>query len=274
MTDDYDTYATPTLMRAARGAYAQAMRSAVAAAGFDDLPLNGAFILAGIDTRGGPRGDLPAGLGVSKQAVSQAIEVLVGRGFIERRPDTEDRRRNILELTDRGRQVLDCAAAAVGSVDQQLQDVVTPEEVAAMRRALGALARIKGQRLDDGTSTRRRPRDGRQFRRFSPIFKVDDLAVALNHYRDLGFQVEAYEAADEYGFAQRDGIDLHLSTNRDRHPSACYLYVDDADALYAEWSRPGIGGTTRPPGPTDYRLKEGSHTDPDGNLIRYGSPLE
>ena len=47
----------------------------------------------------------------------------------------------------------------------------------------------------------------------------------------------------------------------------------DADALYAEWSRPGIGGQTRPAGPTRYRLREGSHTDLDGNLIRFGSPL-
>ena len=47
----------------------------------------------------------------------------------------------------------------------------------------------------------------------------------------------------------------------------------DADALYAEWTRPGVGGRTRPVGPTAYGLREGSHTDPDGNLIRFGSPI-
>ena len=52
------------------------------------------------------------------------------------------------------------------------------------------------------------------------------------------------------------------------------MYVRDADALFHEWSRPGIGGVTRPVGRTPYRLREGSHTDPDGNLIRFGSPLE
>jgi hypothetical protein len=49
--------------------------------------------------------------------------------------------------------------------------------------------------------------------------------------------------------------------------------VRDADALHAEWSRPGIGGHTHPVGPTPYGLREGSHTDPNGNLIRFGSPI-
>ena len=48
----------------------------------------------------------------------------------------------------------------------------------------------------------------------------------------------------------------------------------DADALYDQWSRPGLGGHTHPVGPTDYKLREGSHVDPDGNLIRFGSPIE
>ena len=47
-------FATPTLMRAARGAYARSIRAQLHAIGIDDLPRNGAFILAGIDTTGGP----------------------------------------------------------------------------------------------------------------------------------------------------------------------------------------------------------------------------
>ena len=53
---------------------------------------------------------------------------------------------------------------------------------------------------------------------------------------------------------------------------SAYLYVRDADALYEEWSRPGIAGRTHPVGPTPYELREGSHVDPDGNVIRFGSP--
>ncbi len=73
---DRNELATPTLMRSARGAYAQSIRAQLRAIGIDDLPRNGAFILAGIDTASGPRLDLAADLGVTKQAVSQVIDVL------------------------------------------------------------------------------------------------------------------------------------------------------------------------------------------------------
>ena len=109
--------------------------------------------------------------------------------------------------------------------------------------------------------------------RFSPIFPVKDLRRALAHYATLGFVTTAYAEGDEYGFADRDGIGLHFAAEPDHAGGAeTYLYVEDADALYAEWARPGVGGTTRPVAPTDYKLREGAHTDPDGNLIRFGSP--
>src|ERR1700722_13216491 len=95
-------FATPTLMRSARGAYAQSIRAELHAIGIDDLPRNGAFILAGVDPAGGPRQDLPSELGVTKQAVSLVIDTLVDRGYLERRPDSDDHRRVVLELTDRG----------------------------------------------------------------------------------------------------------------------------------------------------------------------------
>jgi hypothetical protein len=47
----------------------------------------------------------------------------------------------------------------------------------------------------------------------------------------------------------------------------------DADALYEEWTRPGIGGVTRPVNTTEYKMWEGSHTDPDGNMIRFGPDI-
>jgi len=104
---------------------------------------------------------------------------------------------------------------------------------------------------------------------------VRNLAAALAHYSALGFDTFAYDGGADYGFANREGLSLHLATDPDpgRHASA-YLYVRDADALYEQWSRPGIGGRTRPAGPTPYKLREGSHTDPDGNLIRFGSPVD
>jgi len=120
---------------------------------------------------------------------------------------------------------------------------------------------------------------------FSPIFPVRDLSRALAHYASLGFDVQPYSSGDSYGFADRDGAALHLSAedhdhdhdhdgeHDHEHVGSAYLYVDDADALYAQWARPGVGGLTRRVSDTPYHLREGSHIDPDGNLIRFGSPM-
>jgi DNA-binding MarR family transcriptional regulator/catechol 2,3-dioxygenase-like lactoylglutathione lyase family enzyme len=276
---DMKELATPTLMRAARGAYASSIRAQLHLIGADDLPRNGAFLLAGIDTTGGPRHDLPSELGVTKQAVSLLIDVLTERGYLERRPDPGDRRRIALELTERGQQVVDAVLRGVEAVDLQLLERVPPEQVEAMRSALGALVQIKTTGISTGAG---RPRPATQFHRFSPIFPVRELSVALAHYSALGFDTIAYEEGDEYGFANREGTGVHLAVDHghghghghDHHGTAAYLYVRDADALYEEWSRPGIGGETRPVRATPYGLREGSHVDPDGNLIRFGSPME
>jgi DNA-binding MarR family transcriptional regulator len=270
--------ATPTLMRLARGAYAQAIRAQLEEIGVDDLPRNGAFILAGIDVPGGPRPDLIRELGVSKQAVSQLVDVLASRGYLMRGADSGDRRRVALALTGRGREVVEAVVRGVDLVDDQLGERLPDGQAEALRAGLIALAEIKAEDLATGKGVRRpdvRPDPkARQLRRFSPIFGVRDLAAALEHYASLGFRTSAYDDADYYGFADRDGTGLHLALrDSDMHPGAAYLYVRDADALYEEWTRPGIGGHTHPAVPTDYKLREGSHTDPDGNLIRFGSPL-
>jgi hypothetical protein len=133
---------------------------------------------------------------------------------------------------------------------------------------------------------------------FSPVFPVRDLPRALAHYAALGFTTQPYADADGdgdgYGFADRDGVGLHLSAETGHghdgehgqdgehghdgepdheHVGSAYLYVTDADALYDEWAVPGTGGFTTRVGDTPYRLREGSHSDPDGNLIRFGSPM-
>ncbi len=117
---------------------------------------------------------------------------------------------------------------------------------------------------------------GTTLRRIAPVFVTKDLHRALRHYERLGFEVEAYDDAGSYGYAGRDGIEIHLATVAQvdcRTTTSCaYLWVDDADALYAEWAAAGVDGRLHPPGQTEYGLDEGAHSDPDGNLIRFGSP--
>jgi DNA-binding MarR family transcriptional regulator len=277
--------ATPALMRAARGAYARSMRAALQEIGVDDLPRNGAFILAGIDNDGGPRPDLPADLGVTKQAVSQVIDALVSRGYVNRSVDPDDRRRISLELTERGRQVVDAIGRGIDAVDVRLRERASAEVVEAMRTGLAILADIKSADIAAGVG-QPRPRQTAQMRKFAPIFPVRDVPAALAHYAALGFDTESYD--EGYGFASRENVELHLTErhehdhdhdehehhDQDEHDhegGRAYLFVRDADALYEEWSRPGIGGQNWPAELKPWRLREGSHTDPDGNVIRFGS---
>jgi uncharacterized glyoxalase superfamily protein PhnB len=111
-------------------------------------------------------------------------------------------------------------------------------------------------------------------RRVAPIFPVSDLAHALAHYERLGFETREYVGGG-YGYVTRDSVEIHLSL-RDADPntttSAAYLWVEDADALAREWAAAGVAVTT--PRDTDWAQHEGSHIDPFGNLIRFGSPVQ
>ena len=111
---------------------------------------------------------------------------------------------------------------------------VSPAGVEAMRAGLMALAEIKAETTSAGTAQRR---PARRLRQFSPIFPVRDMAAALAHYTSLGFSTFGYEGGGDYGFANRDGVSLHLALDPDHDPGTTYLSVRDADALYEEWSQ-------------------------------------
>ena len=115
------------------------------------------------------------------------------------------------------------------------------------------------------------------FHRMAPVFPVRDIDLAVEHYRKLGFAVRLFEGPDAYAFAEREGLEIHLAQVDDLKPrrnmSAVYLYVDDADALFDEWSSAEIDGRLVKPTDTSYGLREGACLDRDANLIRFGSAM-
>lgn len=135
----------PALLRAARGSYAQAIKASLAAAGFDDLPRNGGFVLGGMGNHGGSASDMIDGLGVTKQAASQLIDTLVLRGYLTRETDAADRRRMRIELTERGRAAAAAVRAGVVAIDAELARMISPGELAGLRAGLAALGHIKEQ---------------------------------------------------------------------------------------------------------------------------------
>lgn len=53
-------------------------------------------------------------------------------------------------------------------------------------------------------------------------------------------------------------------------PASAYLFVDDADGLSRAWA--AAGAEVRAPVGTGWGRHEGAVIDPDGNVIRFGSP--
>jgi DNA-binding MarR family transcriptional regulator len=140
---DHEEIVLPALLRAARASYSQAIKARLAEAGLDDLPRNGPFVLGGMANRGGSAGDMVRGLGVSKQAASQLIDTLVLRGYLEREVNPDDRRRMTIALTDRGRAAAAAVRDGVETIDRQLAEMLSADELAGLRRGLGALAEIR-----------------------------------------------------------------------------------------------------------------------------------
>jgi len=126
---------------------------------------------------------------------------------------------------------------------------------------------LSSQRLDPGTEGRSDARP--------------DVREAMPTAGDLrlDFDEPGVSAEDNpsYGYLTWGSVEIHLSGFDALDPktttSVCYLFVDDADALYAAWSDAGIAGRFRPPMDTLYGKREFGYVDPDGNLLRVGSQL-
>lgn len=114
---------------------------------------------------------------------------------------------------------------------------------------------------------------------YEPVFMISDVARAVEHYGRLGFKTEYHD--ETYAFASLGKLTLHLAQHGGEgwpgyHPerhmtSVLYLHVEDADRLAADWQ--AAGATVEGPSDEDYGKREAQHVDPDGNLIRFGSPI-
>jgi hypothetical protein len=103
-----------------------------------------------------------------------------------------------------------------------------------------------------------------------PILHVAQARASIDWYAQLGFEVE-WEHTFEPGMPlyvqlRRGPARLHLSEHRlDGGPAShVYLYVEDVDRVIP----PGAVAEDCP-----WDMREATLTDPDGNVVRVGSPL-
>lgn len=103
--------------------------------------------------------------------------------------------------------------------------------------------------------------------------QVRRLARSVAFYELLGFAISHHD--DTYAFARRDrDLTIHLArADGGARPGggALYLHCQDANRVAEDWrsARAVVSG----PEDQDYGKREGSVVDPDGNLIRFGSPI-
>ncbi len=133
----------PVLLAEGRKTYGQAIRANFAAQGFDDIPKLGPRLLGGMHRFGSQPTDIAADFGISKQAASKLIDTLVVRGYLERSVDPTDRRRIVLELTERGHAAAEASWEATDRIDRELEQAVGAKAVAQMRETIGALVGLR-----------------------------------------------------------------------------------------------------------------------------------
>ncbi len=119
-----------------------------------------------------------------------------------------------------------------------------------------------------------RPRPPSLLEKALPELPLDDVPAGVAYYRDvLGFKINY--AQDDLGVMDRDDVSVVLIARTEKHRGigSCYVYVHDADALYAELLQKGANvlgePVSHPWGLRDFRV-----LDLEGNQITFGQPFE
>ncbi len=75
-------------------------------------------------------------LGIDRTSMVARLDALEDKGLVSRHPHAEDRRRNLVELTDAGRETVQRATAASERAEAALLASLTPQQGERLRKAL------------------------------------------------------------------------------------------------------------------------------------------
>ena len=122
------------LLKHAQLRMAQLYAEALAPYGVDARELGVLMLLAGHE----PASQQHAAdrLGVDRTTMVTVLDTLQTKGLVSRRPDAEDRRRNVVELTGAGQDMLLAAATASENAERALLAPLNPQNAQRFRDAL------------------------------------------------------------------------------------------------------------------------------------------
>jgi uncharacterized glyoxalase superfamily protein PhnB len=115
----------------------------------------------------------------------------------------------------------------------------------------------------------------------APQFFTTDVAATLDYYKEkLGFDcVSTWQDPPVYAIVARDQHRIHFrcaeppAANPDKYADElldAYLFIEDVDALYAEFAARGVE-FTRGLGNTPWQSREFVVKDCDGRLLAFGA---
>ena len=118
-------------------------------------------------------------------------------------------------------------------------------------------------------------------RQIAPVFFTLDIPATVAYYREkLGFDcLGTWQDPPVYAIVARDGQAIHFrcaappTANPDKYDDElldAYIFVEDADAVYAEYAQRGVA-FTRELGNMPWGSREFVVRDCDGRLLAFGA---
>jgi DNA-binding MarR family transcriptional regulator len=125
------------LLKHAQLQFGELVGAALAPLGIDGRQW--AALLCLEDQRRSSQAELARWLGIDRTTMVALIDDLETKGLVERRPHTDDRRKNTVELTAAGRDVRRRAARLVDDCERRFLAALTERQAQQLRRALQAV---------------------------------------------------------------------------------------------------------------------------------------
>lgn len=110
----------------------------VVGAGFPQKPSHSA-VFAQIRPEGSRLTDLARGANVSPQAMGELVDELEELGYVERRPDSTDRRAKLIMLTSRGHECIAAGVETIQGIEERIDRALGTRGHAQLRRLLNRL---------------------------------------------------------------------------------------------------------------------------------------
>lgn len=135
---------TVALLRAAYNTLSKEISAAVQQVAPDQRPSHG-NVMEQLDFEDGQRlTDLADGAGMAPQSIGELVDQLEELGYVERRPDPDDRRAKRIYRTAKGEKASETARTTALATEAALSDLLGEDELAELRTQLARIVDVLG----------------------------------------------------------------------------------------------------------------------------------